>query len=298
MPRALIGLGANLGDRHAQLDAALAALASDGAVCEVARSTWRQTAPIGGPADQPNYVNGAALFETSLAPHALWRAMASVELSAGRVRSERWGPRTLDLDLLLYDDQIIADDFLTVPHPRLALRRFVLEPAAEIAPAMMHPLLGRTLGELAHHVAATRPLAAIVGGDSALRGALVLRIAQSLDIPFLIPGQLNSPAALRAQAAAMQSARPDCWLITPAWSEQPFLDGALPIDGDVELALLPRLLIVIHDHRAQFDPRHWPAAMRRRVGPIVYVDGNDPEHAAELAATAMLGLSDAPLQTS
>jgi 2-amino-4-hydroxy-6-hydroxymethyldihydropteridine diphosphokinase len=258
MPRALIGLGANLGDRHAQLDAALEALARDGQVRELARSAWRETAPIGGPSEQPAYLNGAALFETSLDPHALWRRMADIEASAGRVREVRWGARTLDLDLLLYDEQIIADATLSVPHPRLALRRFVLEPAAEIAATMMHPVLCRTLGEIAEHVKGTPPVAAMIGGTSAERRELASRISQLND----------------ARGFEVRESHPSL--------------AATTLDEEVPLTALPRLLIALE----AVEPRQWTAALRKRVGPIVQVDARDLDQAAAHVALAMQGLSD------
>lgn len=289
MPRALLGLGANLGNASARLDAAIEALAQCGDLRLLARSAWRATRPIGGPADQPRYVNGAALLETSLTPHALWSAMAAIEASAGRERHVRWGPRTLDLDLLLYDEQVVDDAVLTVPHPRLALRRFVLEPAAEIAASMRHPALDRTVGELAHHVTVTRPYASIIGTTIAARRELAMHIARlSGAVAVDFTESDCAPATLRAMAASSQPVQASSWLVTSSWSEEAFLDGALPIDRDVALSLLPRLLIA----NAPADSRSWPEALRQRVGPIVRVDAGDVPTAAEQAALAMQGLSD------
>lgn len=293
MPRALLGLGANLGDGRAQLDAATDALAQHVGIQLIAHSAWRETRPIGGPANQPRYVNGAALLETSLAPHALWREMSDIETSAGRERHERWGPRTLDLDLLLYDEQVIDDAVLTVPHPRLALRRFVLEPAAEIAATMRHPVLDRTLGELAHHVAVTRSYAAIIGRSSVARRELAAQIAQLMQAVVVeFPENGSAPAQLRAMAASAQPAQASSWLVAASWSEQSFLMGTQPLDRHVELSLLQRLLIAVQDGASRLDTRPWPTALRQRVGPIVYVEGGDPAVAAEQAVLAMQGLSN------
>lgn len=148
MPRVLLGLGSNLGDRDANIAAVLDRLEVDGALRVVALSTIRTTAPVGGP-PQADYRNAAALADTELPPRALLAALKSAEEYVGRRKGgERWGPREIDVDLLLYGDQVIAEPDLTVPHPRMAARRFVLEPAAEIAPAMRHPVQRRTMREL------------------------------------------------------------------------------------------------------------------------------------------------------
>lgn len=150
--RALIALGSNLGDREANLRAALAHLAADGRVRVVAVSRLVETDPVGGP-PQGRYLNGAAIVETDLAPAALLAAMLDAERAAGRRRDPaghavRWGPRTADLDLLLADDLVIDTPDLVVPHPRMAERRFVLAPAAEIAPDWVHSVLRRTMAAL------------------------------------------------------------------------------------------------------------------------------------------------------
>ena len=132
MTRAFVGLGANLGDREATIRAALAALAEEDGIEVVAISTLRETEPVGvGP--QPRYVNGVAELNTSLLPRALLDCLLATEQRFGRVRVPgEHGPRTLDLDLLLYGDEQIDEPGLTVPHPRLQEREFVLEPLAEL----------------------------------------------------------------------------------------------------------------------------------------------------------------------
>ena len=147
MARALIALGSNLGDRTATLNAAAAAIAVLPQSRLLAKSSWIESAPVGGP-PQPAYLNGAVLIETSLDPFDLFERLRQIEDCHGRVRTVRWGPRTLDLDLLLYGQDVIDTERLTVPHPRMASRRFVLEPAAQIAADMVHPAIGITIGEL------------------------------------------------------------------------------------------------------------------------------------------------------
>jgi 2-amino-4-hydroxy-6-hydroxymethyldihydropteridine diphosphokinase len=134
---AFIGLGSNLGDREGNLRAALARLAELG---EVRASSFRETDPV-GVTDQPKFLNAAAELSTDLPARDLLDALLAIERDLGRdrAREERWGPRTLDLDLLLYGDDVIDEPGLTVPHPRLAERRFVLEPLHELAPGLLLP---------------------------------------------------------------------------------------------------------------------------------------------------------------
>ena len=137
MTVAYVGLGANLGDRDATIRAAIAELPG-----VVVVSTLRETDPV-GVTDQPRFLNGVAALETELPPRELLDRLLAVERGLGRERRERWGPRTIDLDLLLYGDEVIDEDGLTIPHPRLHERRFVLEPLAEIAPELVIPGQGR-----------------------------------------------------------------------------------------------------------------------------------------------------------
>jgi 2-amino-4-hydroxy-6-hydroxymethyldihydropteridine diphosphokinase len=134
---AYIGLGSNLGDREANLRAALERLAELGALRV---SSLRETDPV-GVTDQPRFVNAVAELETDLGAGALLGRLLEIERELGRDRSreERWGPRTIDLDLLLYGNEVLAGPGLTVPHPRLAERRFVLEPLHELAPDLALP---------------------------------------------------------------------------------------------------------------------------------------------------------------
>lgn len=144
----LIALGSNLGDRHANLRRALERLATHPQIRVVAISTIHETSPVGGPAGQDVYLNAAARIETTLAPRDLLTALLAIEAELGRTREIHWGPRTIDLDLLLYGDQTIDEPGLQVPHPRLDERRFVLGPAAEIASDMRHPRLHASIAEL------------------------------------------------------------------------------------------------------------------------------------------------------
>jgi len=138
MPRAFIGLGANLGDPRRQIRAALAALEKIPATRLTGQSSFYLSAPLGYTA-QPDFVNAVAQIRTELAPRALLNALLEIERSLGRSRSHANAPRTLDLDLLLYDGTVIDEPGLRVPHPRMHTRAFVLAPLAEIAPGIDIP---------------------------------------------------------------------------------------------------------------------------------------------------------------
>jgi 2-amino-4-hydroxy-6-hydroxymethyldihydropteridine diphosphokinase len=140
-----VALGSNLGNRRELLDAAVVRLAALGEV--VVCSSWIETEPEGG-VDQPRYLNGVLLLETALAPLPLLHGLLEVEQGLGRARPYQRAPRTMDLDLLFYDDQVVHSVELQLPHPRMTRRRFVLEPLAVIAPTWRHPTLDLTAHEL------------------------------------------------------------------------------------------------------------------------------------------------------
>ena len=150
---AFVGLGSNLGDRVAALDAALAAIAVLPATTLVARSSYYESAPF--EASGGDYLNAVARLETALAPLALLRALQAIETAQGRERPFANAPRTLDLDLLLYGEVQLDSAEITLPHPRLHQRAFVLVPLAEIAPTLVIPTHG-AVGDLIGAVAAQR----------------------------------------------------------------------------------------------------------------------------------------------
>jgi 2-amino-4-hydroxy-6-hydroxymethyldihydropteridine diphosphokinase len=153
--RAYVGLGANLGDREGTIRRAVTLLGEADCVDAVAVSTLRETEPW-GPVAQPSFLNGVVALETELGPRPLLDLLLGIERRLGRVRSERWGPRTIDLDLLLYGDTVVDEAGLTLPHPRLHERRFALEPLAELAPDAVVPGRG-TVGELLRSLEAGEP---------------------------------------------------------------------------------------------------------------------------------------------
>lgn len=140
--RAAIGLGSNLGDRQAQITLALDSLAMHPQIDIVAVSALYETPPW-GKTDQPAFLNAAVLVETGLAPRTLLEAVLGIERSLGRLRNELWGPRTIDLDILVYGEETVDEPGLTIPHPRIHERAFVIKPLADIAPDIV--IAGRSV---------------------------------------------------------------------------------------------------------------------------------------------------------
>src|SRR5262245_41492785 len=147
MARAYVALGSNLGDRAATLNAAIAALGQTPGSQVLEISSFHETKPVGGPPGQDDLLNAAAALETSLDPVALLNELLRIENQMGRVRSEKNAPRTIDLDLLLYDN-LIRDTDPILPHPRMHEREFVLAPLAEVAPDVIHPASSLSIRQL------------------------------------------------------------------------------------------------------------------------------------------------------
>ncbi len=165
MATAHIALGSNLprptpgrpDGRRATLEAALQALRGHPRIGVTAASSWHETAPVGGPAGQGPFLNAAAVLETDLAPEALLDVLKGIERDLGRQVRARWGPREIDLDLILYGDTVLATDRLELPHPRFRDRRFVLAPLAEVAPGARDPVTCRTVARLLADLDRARP---------------------------------------------------------------------------------------------------------------------------------------------
>jgi 2-amino-4-hydroxy-6-hydroxymethyldihydropteridine diphosphokinase len=148
MTTVYLGLGSNLGDRRRNVEAALEALRAHPQITVSAVSAFLETDPVGGPPGQGKFLNAAAEIETDLAPEALLEELKRIERSLGRRPGPRWGPREVDLDILLYGEEVLETERLVIPHPRLRERRFVLEPLAEIAPTAREPVTGLSVRDL------------------------------------------------------------------------------------------------------------------------------------------------------
>lgn len=186
----------------------------------VSVSRYRDTRPIGGPPGQGVFLNGACLLETDLAPHEVLGMLAAVENTLDRERSERWGPRTVDLDLLLYDDVVLDTASLTLPHPRMVTRRFVLEPSVEIAPDLLHPVAGCTLEGLLESISSPHPHVAVVG----VPGSGAAEVAAAIADATL--ARLVSAPPEYAMVSGPRGSMVDSMVGSPFGSMAPRLDAA------------------------------------------------------------------------
>lgn len=161
MARVFIGIGSNEGDRLEYISRAVQRLRDCPGVELEQMATIFETEPVGGP-PQPDYLNTVVSITTTLNPRQLLERLKTLEQSLGRVPSgPRWGPRVIDLDILLYDDRILNEPDLIIPHPRMHERRFVLQPLAQLAPGLVHPILGKTIADLLKAVSDTFSLKSV-----------------------------------------------------------------------------------------------------------------------------------------
>jgi 2-amino-4-hydroxy-6-hydroxymethyldihydropteridine diphosphokinase len=272
MAQALISLGSNVGNPAESLRQALALLALVPGLRVTVTSSFHETKPAGGPAAQENFLNAAARLETDLPPPELFSVLQNLEQKLGRIRTERWGPRTIDLDLLLYDGLELETPELILPHPRMSFRRFVLEPAAETAPEMVHPLCGNTIAGLLRHLEQTPRYLAVAGFDPAVTAVLqrnprlVVAVEQERRI------SAGDPAKLLGLIDELEH---DQWLVGEVWgaSHSRFTisdRGGIESPAETMSALVqPKLLIVL--------PAAGPsAAVRQRIretyrGPVLWL---------------------------
>ncbi|MCR9198193.1 MAG: 2-amino-4-hydroxy-6-hydroxymethyldihydropteridine diphosphokinase [Planctomycetaceae bacterium] len=245
MNRCCIALGANLDNPERAFDLACERLEQSG-VTLLQRSSLLRTAPMGTDAG-PEFLNAAALVQTDLSAAALLSLLHQIEDQAGRTRTTVWGPRPLDLDLLLFDDLVVESPQLTVPHPLMWFRRFVLEPLNEVAPHWPHPLLQETTAELLARLSA-RPIILHVPGFSEQQAQSLQReLEQSLSAhqptPFAVQTHQKTPS-LPTFAAVDLSACASVGRQPPQQRGRilrPF-QASLPPDE-----LLPRLAAFLHD---------------------------------------------------
>ena len=259
-PLALLGLGSNLGDRKANLDGAIAALRQMPGVNLREVSSYHETPAVGGPAGQGAFLNAVATAEPSLEPHALLGMLRVIESRFGRQRTVRWGERTLDLDLLVFGSEMIATKELIVPHPRLVFRRFVLAPAAEVAPAVVEPWTRRTVSESLANLDRRPSLVALdqAGppsvGQLSLRSSVMGAVFHSLIEHLGAIGLSSSEPVALTQGSELNTG--DRWLVA---------------DSTLRRALEPTFVVVCPGP----DPR---APIRREPGtPILVPESHDPE---------------------
>lgn len=208
MATCLVALGSNLGDRTATLEQAIELLGNHPAITLAGRSRWFGTDPIGGPTGQGGFVNAAIRLETSCSPEELLALLQRSEADLGRQRGERWSSRTIDLDLLVFDDVILKTPQLEIPHPRMAFRRFVLEPAADVAPEMQHPVIRWTIGQLLDHLNRAVNYVALTGPPAVGKTELARRVADAATVRLIedvAVDVLSAPDMMDAESSAFSS---------------------------------------------------------------------------------------------
>lgn len=258
---ALIGLGSNLGDRKAILDAAVASLSETPCVEVLSVSSYHETAAVGGPPGQGPFLNATAAVETTLDPVGLHARLQRIEEEAGRVRSVRWGERLLDLDLLLYGNLVREDDSgLTIPHPRMAVRRFVLAPLAEVAPGALEPRTGRPVVDLLENLD-RRPNVLVLVGEPvlvrAVSGPLIDRLearailagkdrpTECYDASILPPSESKCFEEWNAASTAMDpdrfadNSQSSKWIVSDCWPDLIYARAAQS-SGQMDMPWLPR----------------------------------------------------------
>ena len=303
MATSLIAFGANLGNRTDSLDRAINRLAEHSQVDVTARSRPYQTKPVGGPPGQDDFLNAALRINTTLSPRQLLKLLQDVEAELGRERIERWSQRAIDLDLLLYDSLILNQDNLQIPHPHMAFRRFVLEPAAEIAGTLIHPQNGWTIQQLLNHLESSVNYLALVGPPGCGKTNLVKHVTerhsgQSLLTPaapdvITFESEIKLIEQRAAILARFDTIEPETFAISDFWLAQSVAYLAChqefattdPLPADIQKTLSqahqPKLRILIDDTAANLEQgiqQHLrELALQPQQGPLLHLTTADPE---------------------
>jgi 2-amino-4-hydroxy-6-hydroxymethyldihydropteridine diphosphokinase len=284
MPTCLLGLGSNVGDRETTLAAAIREITALPDVQLVRQSGWHRSQPVGGPPGQADFVNAAAVIETTIAPLTLLSELQQIEARHGRQRAERWSHRTLDIDVLLYGNVVTETSMLTLPHPRMTFRRFVLEPAAEVAPKMLHPVIGWPIEQLLLHLQRATQRVALVSPSTDLRERLAALLADRLGVR----------TTERPTFATADHHWPPSWT---TWLEVPtFASSNMPAaEQQIELhyaaAAFPKLTVLLDAdvaHRGA-DKLQWSTIVRQPGrGPTLRLQTSDP---AEIEAEVLAAMN-------
>lgn len=310
MPSVLIGVGSNLGNRQSILDKAVETLRDRLNVTAV--SKWFTYPAVGGPGEQEDFLNGAVAAETDLPATELQQLLHEIEREAGRERITRWSSRTLDCDLLLYGQEQIETPTLQVPHPRMMTRRFVLEPANDIACDLLHPYSGWSIGRLYQHLQTAPPYFSVLGHDLKKVDSIANEIAEATDFElFHLPtrnkresdtssdlanalewvarGKETLPSYADCSGTSTQRNEEQGWIST-FWIWEPWLRNAeLPVPETMPQIVEPKLLVVLDSPQNEF--RHWLSKLDARLRVPTLFLSEDPQHAVQDAVGAVLSMT-------
>lgn len=286
MATCLIGIGSNLGEPDKNLDEATAHLKKWSRATRLDASEWLQTAPIGGPEGQSTFANGALRLETDCSPREVLEKLLETEQSLGRERRTRWGPRTVDLDLLLYDDLSVLEEGLTIPHPWMAIRRFVLQPAVQVAADMVHPEIGWTIERLWENLQTAQYVAIAGVTPGPVREAVVAAVNDAG--ATLVPASVGTPFGEALKSVTSGAAKSvENFFVSEQWYEDPVSEN-------------PRPNLVIALENEDID---WTDSQKRereslfnrvrKSGPFLFLNAADIERLQHDLSAAISGMRSA-----
>jgi len=300
MPTCLIGLGSNLEPREANLLRAIEILSENPNFTLLAQSKNYQTLPIGGPEKQGPYLNAALRGETSLLPQQLLSLLQQVEKELGRERKTRWAARTIDLDLLLYDELSLTTQTLVLPHPRMCYRRFVLIPAVEVAAEMLHPATGWTVRKLLEHLETTDNYLAIAGVERSVRTKLAERVADITGARLVLDiGETGTEQFQRRVELLVKNVPPPEFVVSDFWFEQSAFKARTSLSGSQLVTFeetyraarsrvhSPKLLVVLQAESSLEQADLDKLVTNTIQGPVLWLNAADRETAVIETAAAV-----------
>jgi 2-amino-4-hydroxy-6-hydroxymethyldihydropteridine diphosphokinase len=277
MPRCLISLGANLGDPLASMQQALYWLKrSFGDDC-VRASRFYRTPAIGGPENQQEFLNAVVAVQTTASPWDVWQVIREVEQQMGRRRNLRWEARAIDIDVLLFEDQRIWTPHFKIPHPRMCMRRFILEPALEVAADWIEPVSGWTISQLHRHIASETPSILLCGDFSQDLSQLVSQALRQLDLPESQGIDCNDPFGPKLQAGLP-------WMCSLPWPHAAPSLCIHALDAIKMKSQIPKLMIIAAAPPSDIDVawedwlRCWADALGMRSSSVSRLAWNGPRY--------------------